>query len=64
MNSTRNFRQKTAGRTNLVNEAAEGNHGKAAVLDLGELITLEVLLVGALPSIYFNVNTFQIDPKQ
>ncbi len=32
----------------LVDEAAEGNHGEAAVLDLSELVPLEVLLVGAL----------------
>jgi hypothetical protein len=35
-------------KSNLMNKAAEGNHSKAAVLDLGELVTLEVLLVGAL----------------
>ncbi len=34
----------------LVGEAAEGNHGQAAVLDLSELVPLEVLLVGALQS--------------
>ena len=34
--------------TRLVGEAAEGNHGEAAVLDLSELVPLEVLLVGAL----------------
>lgn len=33
---------------NLVGEAAEGNHGETGVLDLGELVPLEVLLVGAL----------------
>ncbi len=29
-------------------EATEGNHGEAAMLDLSELVSLEVLLVGAL----------------
>jgi hypothetical protein len=32
-----------------VDEAAESNHGEAAVLDLSELVSLEVLLVRALP---------------
>ena len=36
---------------NLVAEAAEGDHSKAAVLDLGELVLLEVLLVVALRKI-------------
>ena len=42
---------------NLVNKAAEGNHGKTAVLDLSELVALEVLLVGTLqPSLQYVIN--------
>ncbi len=44
--------------TNLVDEAAEGNHGKAAVLDLGELVALEVLLVGALSQLKCEMSGF------
>jgi hypothetical protein len=47
MQASGNTRRRDA-QIYLVGEATEGNHGKASMLDLGQLVPLEVLLVGAL----------------